>query len=85
VAAAVGHAGELLDVDVDQFAATAGLDASDHPAGRTVHPAQLVHAVADQHPMHRRGGHPDDPRQPSWAETAGLAQRDDAPLDRAGV
>jgi hypothetical protein len=61
VAAAVGHAGELLDVDVDQFAAAAGLDAADHPAGRPVHPTQLVHSMADQHPVHRRRWHPDDP------------------------
>src|SRR5690606_11220685 len=63
VATAIGHAGELLHVDVDQLAATGRLDPADHPTGRAVQPGQPVDAVADQDPVHRRGRNTDDPGQ----------------------
>src|SRR5690606_12036453 len=78
--AAWWHPGELLDVDVDQLAAAGGLDAAHRPPRRAVHPCQPVQPVTHQHPVHRRSRHPDDPRETCRAESAGLAQRDDAPL-----
>ena len=81
VTAAIRDPGQLLDVDVNQLTAPAGLDPADHPPGGTVHPSQPVHAVTDQDPMHRRGRHPHDPAEAGWAQFAGLAQRHDPTLD----
>src|SRR5690606_3270949 len=80
VPAAWWHPGELLDVDVDQLAAAGGLDAAHRPPRRAAHPCQPVQPVTHQHPVHRRSRHPDDPGETCPAETAGLAQRDEAPL-----
>ena len=57
------------------------LDPSDHPARRPVHPTQPVHAMTDQHPMHRRGRDTNDARQSGRTEPARLAQRHDPALN----
>jgi len=69
VSAAVGDAGELLDVDVDQLTEVAGLDPADHSSRGPVQPPQPVDAVADQDPVHRRRRDIDDAGQAGWAET----------------
>lgn len=74
------HPGELLDVDVDQFTGVVGVDASDDPAGRAVHPSEPVHAVANQDPVHGRGGDLDDAGQAGRSEATGPTQVDDPAL-----
>jgi hypothetical protein len=63
VFAAGRDAGQFLDVDVDQFAATAGLDSSDHPPAGVVHPLETVNTVTNQNPVGRHCWHLDDPWQ----------------------
>ena len=72
VAAAVGDAPEFLDVDVDQLAGVLTLVAHDHPAG-PVGVAKAVHAVAAQHPIDRRAGHPQVVAEPMGALAAAPA------------
>lgn len=58
---------------------------ADSPPGRRSIPAQPVDAVANQDPVDRRRRDVDDAGQAGGTELAGLAQRQDAPLDAGGV
>src|SRR3954449_13386527 len=62
----------LLHVDVDQLTAAGGVDPADDPARRAVHPSELVHSVAHEDPVHRRGRNTDDPGKPGRTQLAGL-------------
>jgi len=65
---------ELLHVDLDELARPVLDDLSaDHCPRGAVHPDQPVQALAAQHSMHRRGRHPDDPRNARGTELAGPA------------
>jgi hypothetical protein len=58
VAATIGDAAQLLDIQVDQLAGSLSLIAADHPTGRPVHPGQPTQAMADQHAMTVEAGRP---------------------------
>jgi pimeloyl-ACP methyl ester carboxylesterase len=63
VAAAVGDAAQLLDVDVDQLAGMLALVAHDHPAG-PVGVGKPAHPVTPKDPIDGRASHPKPPGQP---------------------
>ena len=83
MSAASRDPGELLDIDVHQLAASRGLDAADHTAGRPIHPPQAVAPVAHQDPMHRRCGDPEDAADARRAQLAITAQVKDLPFGHA--
>ena len=60
VAAAVGDAAQLLDIEVDQLAGVLALVADDHPAG-PVSGGQAAHPVAAEHPIDGRASHAQPP------------------------
>src|SRR4051812_23153258 len=72
MAASVRDTSEFLHVDMDQLAAAGGLDPADHSTGWAVHPPQPVHAVTDQHAMHRRRRDPNDPGESRRSELSRL-------------
>ena len=76
---------QLLHVHVHELARPIGVDATDHLAGRPIHPREPVQTMTAQHPMHRRRGNPHDARDPRRPELATLPQPHDALLDSRGV
>jgi hypothetical protein len=84
-AAAVGDTAELLDVHVHQVTGRGVLVAArllpaDGLAGGQIYAGQLGHAVADQHLVHRRGGHTQPAGDRRRAKTLGPPQVQDLPL-----
>src|SRR6185503_10593120 len=76
-AAAVGDAAKFLDVDVDELAGVVGVDPADHPPGGAVHPAQAVQPEPAEHPMDRRGRHPQLEADASWSTLQHRSQSKD--------
>lgn len=66
--AAIGDLAQLLDVDMDEFTGAFSLIAADDSASGAVHPSQAIEAEADQHPVHRRGGHAQAIADSGWAQ-----------------
>ena len=61
MAAAVGDVGELGDIDVDQRAGVSVFVAAQRFAGDPVDAEEPVDLSPDQHRVHRRGRHADEP------------------------
>jgi hypothetical protein len=80
VAAAVRDPAELLDVDVEEFAGPVAFVAADDLAGGPVQVGQPVQAVADQDPVHGRGGQVQDRPEPCGTEFARLPEPADPGL-----
>jgi hypothetical protein len=89
VAAPIGDAPQLFDIQVDQLAGSGALIAADHPAGGPVHGGQPTQAMADQDAMDGGGGPAGRGGDPGRAELVGAAQPQDCGLlggrDPAGV
>src|SRR3954470_3080800 len=82
-AATIRDPTQLLDVDVDELTGPGRGDPSDHPPGGWIHRAELVQALTDQHPMHRRGMHLHDARDTRRPQLGLSAQPLDPPLNIA--
>jgi hypothetical protein len=80
VAATIGDAAQLLDVDVDQLAGSGALIAEDHPTRGPVQHRQPTQAVADKDAVHGGGGSADPGADPGRAELVGAAQPADLGL-----
>ena len=73
-AAPVRDPTQFLDVDVDELAGPARVDAPDDAPRWTIEDAELVESLAHEHAMHRRGMHLHDPADTSRAELLRSAQ-----------
>ena len=83
--ARAAHASVIeLGLDAGELSGPGGLDPSDHPTGRAVHPPQPITAMTDQYAMHGRRRNIHDARPPCRTELAGLTQRDDPSLEMRG-
>src|ERR1700676_1598216 len=75
---ALRNATELLHVDVNQFPGCGALVATDHLAGRPIHPVQPMDPAAAQHCVTRRAWDAEDGAEAMWAELAQAAQFEDS-------
>jgi hypothetical protein len=82
VPAAVGDAAQLLEVEVDRLAGVLALIADHHPAD-SVGAGKPVHAMAAQHPIDGRAGHPQPVAKPVRALAVAAPGGQD-PTDLAG-